>query len=88
MNWEKIRELHPSNWVVIHALDGRTENGQRIITQFAVMDVCGDDWKAAWERYKELHAADKWQEYYVLHTDSEELDIGVIDSFGRKEISE
>jgi hypothetical protein len=83
MNWEKIRELHPGNWVVVLALDGRTEKGQRIITRFALMDVCGDDWKPAWERYKELHREDKWKEYYVLHTDREELDITVQDGFRR-----
>jgi hypothetical protein len=88
MNWQKIRELHPHNWVVLLALDGRTEKGQRIINQFALMDVCGEDWKAAWERYKELHAADKWKEYYVLHTDREELNIGVMDAFGRKVMDE
>ncbi|MCI0712408.1 MAG: hypothetical protein L0154_19795 [Chloroflexi bacterium] len=65
------------------ALDGRTEKGQRIINSFALMDVCGEDWKAAWERYKELHAADKWKEYYVLHTDREELNITVQDEFRR-----
>jgi len=83
MNWQKIRELHPGNWVVVLALDGRTEKGQRIIDQFALMDVCGENWEAAWERYKELHAADIWKEYYVLHTGREELNIRVQDAFRR-----
>ena len=43
----------------------------------------GADWKPAWERYKALHHADPQREYYMLHTDREVLDIGVIDSFGR-----
>lgn len=84
MNWDQIRELHPQSWVVVEALEAHTENGQRIINVMSLHDVCGSDWKSAWERYKELHAADRWKEYYVLHTDRVELNIGVVDTFGRR----
>jgi hypothetical protein len=76
--------LHPHCWVVVEALDGRTEGNKRVITQFSLYGIHGDDWKAAWDHYMELHQADKWREYYPLHTDREELDIGVLDAFGRR----
>lgn len=81
MDWQRIRELHPHNWVLVEALDGRTEGDKRIINQMSIHGVHGDDWKAAWEQYKELHRADKWREYYPLHTDREELEIGVIPGY-------
>jgi len=37
----------------------------------------------AWEIYEKAHQADLNREYYVLHTDREELNIGIIDAFGR-----
>jgi hypothetical protein len=86
MNWQRIRELHPHSWVLIEALDGRTEGGERIITQMSIHGVHGDDWESAWEQYKALHHEDKWREYYPIHTDREEMDIGVIDAFGRRVI--
>lgn len=88
MNWQRIRELHPKNWVVVEALDGRTENGKRVIEQMSLHGVHGDDWKPAWEQYKTLHHTDKMREYYVLHTDREHLNIGVLDAFGRRVGSE
>ena len=83
MNWQQIRELHPRSWVVVEAQDGRTRAGKRIIDSFSIFGVHRDNWKAAWEQYKTLHHADKWREYYVLHTDNVELEIGVLDAFMR-----
>ena len=83
MNWEQIRELHPHSWVVVEALDGRTENSKRIIDTLSLLGVHGDDWKAAWEQYKELHRANRHREFYPIHTDREEMDIEVRDAFMR-----
>lgn len=83
MDWEAIRELYPGRWLVAEALNAYTEGKQRIIPQLAVIETFADDWRPAWLLYKELHKADPNREYYFLHTDREELDIGVIDPFGR-----
>lgn len=83
MNWHELRASHPHSWLVIEAIDAFTENSQRIIPQLTFIASFGDDWQAAWDRYKTLHSADKHREYYVVHTDRETLDIGVIDSFWR-----
>lgn len=84
MNWQRIRELHPHAWVVVEALDGRTEGDKRLIDKLSVCGVHGENWKAAWEEYKLLHHADKRRELYVLHTDRVELDIGVLNLYGRQ----
>lgn len=83
MNWQEIREKHPNSWLVVEAFEARTEQGQRIIPHLELIAAFGDDWQSAWERYKSLHHADKSREYYMLHSDREQLDIGVLDSFRR-----
>ncbi len=83
MDWQEIREQYPHRWVVVEAFDAYTEGRNRVINHLEVVGMFGDDWKPAWEHYKRLHHADKEREYYVLHTDRVELNIGVIDSFGR-----
>jgi hypothetical protein len=83
MNWQEIREHYPHRWLVAEALDAYTEGAQRIANKLEVVAEFGDDSKAAWKHYLELHHLDKRREYYVLHTDREELNIGVIDAFRR-----
>jgi hypothetical protein len=82
MNWQQIREQYPNRWVVVEALNAVTQGAQRVINELA-LDGVFDDWESAWREYTSLHNADKWREYYMLHTDRAELNIGVIDSFGR-----
>lgn len=83
MNWQEIRGRHPHSWLVVEAFDAYTDKGQRIIPHLELIADFGDDWQAAWERYKALHHADKQREYYMLHSDRETLDIGVLDTFRR-----
>ncbi len=83
MNWQEIREKYPHRWLVVEAYDAYTKGGKRIIDHLEVVGMFDDDWKPAWEHYKSLHRADKCREYYVLHTDREELNIGVMDEFRR-----
>jgi len=66
------------------SFDAYTQAGQRVIPHLELIADFGDGWDAAWSRYKALHHADPRREYYVVHTDREELDIGVIDAFGRE----
>ncbi len=82
MDWEQIRGQYPQQWVVVEALDGVTHGAHRIINQLAFSGAFAD-WEGAWQAYSTLHNADKWREYYVIHTDRRELNIGVIESFGR-----
>lgn len=83
MDWQTLRTQYPHSWLLVEAFDASTEGDQRIIPHLELIASFGSDWDAAWERYKSLHHADRRREYYVLHTDRETLDIGVIDAFGR-----
>ncbi len=83
MSWEEIRQQYPDRWVVVEALNAFTKAGQRVIPDLLLVSIFGSDWHEAWEVYKQLHHADKNREYYVLHTEREVLEIGVIDAFGR-----
>ena len=84
MDWQEIRKQYPHSWLVVEALDAYTNGDKRIVNALEVVDPFGDNWPAAWERYKHVHRADRTREYYVLHTDRAELNIGVLDVFGRR----
>ncbi len=83
MTWEQIRQEYPNRWVVIEALDAHTDGGRRVIDRLVLIAAFGDDWLPAWNRYKLLHGASPQREYFIFHTDREQLDVGVIDGFGR-----
>jgi hypothetical protein len=83
MNWQELRQNYPHSWLVVEAFGAYTEGGQRVIPHLELIADFGADWEPAWERYKALHHADKHREYYMLHTDREILDIGVMDAFWR-----
>jgi hypothetical protein len=84
MTWEQIRQQYPHRWLVVEAFDAYNEKGKRIIPRLEVIEAFAEDWQPAWECYKQRHHEDKWREYYMLHTDRKELNIGVMDAFFRK----
>jgi hypothetical protein len=79
MTWQELRSRYPHCWLVVEAIDARTEQGQRIIPDMKLIGVFANDWQPAWSQYAELHQADPTREYYYLHTDREELNISVLD---------
>jgi hypothetical protein len=84
MTWNEIRQQYPHCWVLVEALDGYTQDNERVISQLALIETFADDWKPAWEAYKRWHHADQHREYYMLHTDREALNILVRGRFRRK----
>lgn len=84
MTWQEIREKYPNCWVLVEAFGATTENGMRVINTLIPLGEFGDDYKPAWDRYKALHQLARERELYVLHTNREELNIEVLDGFGRK----
>ncbi|MEO0562006.1 MAG: hypothetical protein AAF125_07830 [Chloroflexota bacterium] len=84
MTWDEIRTAYPNRWVVIEATEAHTDGARRVLDQIALIAAFGDDYMIAWKRYKALHHASPEREYYVAHTDREQLDIGVLDMFGRR----
>jgi adenine-specific DNA methylase len=74
MRWSEIRASHPEQWLVIEALEARSEGGRRILDRIAVVEVCADG-AAAMQRYRELHRQHGLRELYFAHTRNEELSI-------------
>ena len=74
MKWEKIREKFPAQWLLLESTKAHSEAGKRIVEEFSVIDTFPDS-ISAMQKYGELHIKDPWCEYYVFHTDREELDI-------------
>jgi hypothetical protein len=83
MNWQQIRETYPGNWVVVEALNAHTEGVNRVLDQLELVAAFGDDSHAAWAHYERIHKSDRTRELYVLHTDRQDLNIGILDTFGR-----
>ena len=73
MQWNEIRAAHPDQWVVIEALEARSENDRRIFDDVSVVEICTDG-RAAMKRYAELHHDHPDREYCFVHTSKEELE--------------
>jgi len=46
MNWQKMREYYPHQWLLIEAIKARSEGGKRIIDQIAVINAFNDSIEA------------------------------------------
>jgi hypothetical protein len=55
MQWSKIRNLYPSQWLLIEALEAHSEGEKRILDDLAVLETFGDV-QEAMSAYKELPA--------------------------------
>ncbi|TCO68883.1 hypothetical protein [Marinisporobacter balticus] len=75
MRWNNVKEAYPDQWVIIEAIDARTEENERIIEQITVVDVFLNDNNGALRRYVELHKQHPERELYVVHTSRPKLDI-------------
>lgn|GEM_PF-2989430 len=74
MSWSEARTQFPHSWVVLEAVGAYTEGNQRVVPKLTVLDTYGDDFSAAWSRYKTLKSVNRAGEYYVVHTDRPLLD--------------
>lgn len=74
MEWNEIRRTYPHQWLLLEALEARSDSGKRILEDLSVVESFPDS-TAAMRGYKELHHRAPDRELYVLHTDREDLDI-------------
>ncbi|MCP4417995.1 MAG: hypothetical protein GY805_15340 [Chloroflexi bacterium] len=75
MKWKDIRKQYPSSWLLIEAIEAHTTSEKRrIVDSLAVIDQFGDFY-VAMDSYKHLHREKPEKEMYVIHTDSEEINI-------------
>lgn len=81
MKWPEARDRFPHQWVVIEALDARSELGMRLLEELAVVDQSPDG-ESAMRTYLKLHRQAPERELYVLYTDRENLEIAEQNSLG------
>jgi hypothetical protein len=74
MTWSEIRGHYPHQWLMVEALQARSELGKRHLEKLAVVDAFADG-EAALRAYLTLHRAAPERELYVVHSDREMLDI-------------
>ncbi len=75
MKWEEVRQKYNNEWVIIEAINARTQEDIRLIDQVTVVDAFNDDNHKALRKYVELHKAFPEKELYVVHTSRERLNI-------------
>jgi hypothetical protein len=76
MKWDEIRTRYPQQWLLIEAIQARTEEGKRILDQISVINSFPDS-PSALQAYKKLHHDEPQRELFVVHTDRVDLDINV-----------
>ncbi len=74
MQWSEIRRHYPNEWLLIEAIEARSEDGQRILDDIAVVASFTDS-VTAMRRYTRLHREAPQRELYVCHTERRELGI-------------
>ena len=75
MQWQKIRNAYPDQWLVIEALEAKTTSDRRrLLKRIAVVERCeaGD---AAFQRCRRLYELHPDREFYFVHTSRESLTI-------------
>ena len=74
MQWRDAREHYPGQWLLIEAIQARSQDGHRILEDVAVIDSYPDS-VAAWRRYRSLHRLAPDREMYVCHTARDTVEI-------------
>lgn len=75
MKWKDAREKYPNRWLLIKALEAKSENGFRIVEDLDIIN-CFENGSEALKAYSKIHKQDKFLEMYVYHTSKDTLDIG------------
>ena len=74
MKWEEIRAHYPHQWLLVEAINARSESGKRILEELTIVNSFPDA-RSAMKSYIQLHQQNPGRELFVLHTDREKLDI-------------
>ncbi len=74
MQWSEVRRHYPDQWLLIEAIEARSEADRRIVDDLAVLATFSDS-VTAMKRYTGLHHEAPQRELYVCHTERENLEI-------------
>lgn len=75
MRRDEVKQAYPSQWVMIEAINAKSEGNKRIVEQVTVVNTFKNNSKDAIREYVQLHKAHPERELYVVHTSRLELDI-------------
>jgi hypothetical protein len=81
MTWQHVRTTYPNQWLLIEAIQARSENQRRVLEDIAVLSPYKDS-REAFRHYQTLHRSNREREYYVVHTGHEVLDIPEVQWLG------
>ena len=74
MLWQEIRSRYPQRWLLVEAIEARSERGKRVLGRLAVVDEFPDS-VPAMQAYARLHREAPERELYVFHTSRETLEL-------------
>jgi hypothetical protein len=74
MRWADVKATYPNQWLIIEAIEARSEGGRRIVERLAVIETCRDGAEAL-SSYRRLHQVYPQREFYFVHTSRDELNI-------------
>jgi hypothetical protein len=74
MTWTDIRRHYPHQWLLVEAVLAHSKAGKRHLDQLAVVDAFSDG-ETAFRAYLRFHRDAPAREFYVVHSDREELEI-------------
>ncbi|MCL0060427.1 hypothetical protein M1N93_02405 [Dehalococcoidia bacterium] len=74
MKWQEIRIHYPQRWLLVEAIQARSEARKRILEELAVVGTFSDS-VTALKSYQQLHHEAPERELYVFHTSRETLDV-------------
>jgi hypothetical protein len=73
MRWSEICASHPDQWLVVEALEARSDNNHRFFDRVTVVEVCPDG-RTAMKRHSALQRASPQRELGFVHTSNAELE--------------
>lgn len=74
MRWADVKTTYPDQWLIIEAIEARSEGDRRIVERLAVIETCRNGSEAL-SSYRRLHQQYPQREFYFVHTSRPELDI-------------
>lgn len=74
MKWQDVRHHHPHRWVLVEATQAHREMERWFPDELAVVETY-EDVAQAMSRYKRVHREDPARDFFIAHTDNQELSI-------------
>lgn len=75
MKWADVKQKYIDEWLIIEAINARSEDSNRIVEELTVVDTFNNNNNAALRKYVELHKVNPERELYVVHTSRDQLNI-------------